>query len=128
MLDRGYLYGNIGASMTKTEQDKDAGLFYTCSDKGNDGASWGAGVNLFGWFGREYGVSSEGNTYSYLQFTPWFHTETSVGFDGVKVSIGWDNGDISYDVEIRGGLGLIALFAAPIAGTYGTPWRTAGAH
>ena len=113
MLDGGPLIGNVGFSTTLTKQNQEPKLFYSYSDIGNDASKYGAGINAGGWLGANVGVSSEINAYVGLQVTPWVHAEASLGFDGIGASVGFDVGDISYDFEIKGGWGIIALFVAP---------------
>lgn len=81
-------------------------------DVGNDTTRYSVGTNLFGWFGREIGVSDELNVFSSLQFTPLLHAETSFGLDGIGVVIGLDINEMEYDIEIKIGWGSIALVAA----------------
>lgn len=58
-------------------------------------------------------MSSEKNAFASVQITPWIHGEVSLGLDGIGAVVGFDNDDTSYDFEINGGWGIIAIFAAP---------------
>ena len=70
-------------------------------------------INIVGWLGADVGVNSEINTFVSDQVTPWAHGEVSFGLDGIGAVIGVDVGDTSYDFEINGGWGLIAILVAP---------------
>ena len=113
MVDLGPLFGKVGFSTTKTKQNKEPGLLYSYSNIGNDAIKYGVGANIAGWLGADAGVSSKINAVVSAQVTPWVHGDISVGLDGVGGSVGFDIGDTSYDFEIKGGWGLIALIIAP---------------
>jgi len=113
MLDLGTLFGKVGFSSTVTKQDKEPGLVHSASDIGNDASKYSAGINIVGWLGADVGVSSEINAFVSAQVTPWVHGEVSAGIDGIGAVIGFDVGDTSFDFELKGGWGLIAIFIAP---------------
>ena len=120
MLDLGILFGKVGFSSTVTKQNKELGLVHSYSDIGNDASKYAAGINVVGWLGVDIGVSSEINVFVSAQVTPWIHGEVSVGLDGIGAVVGFDVGDTSYDFEINGGWGLIAIFVVPqIVSSYG---------
>jgi len=108
--------GTVGFSSTVTQQDKDAGVFYTYTDVGNDSSKSAAGVNIGDWLGLDLGVSSDINAFAGVQFTPWLHCEVSVGIDGICIMVGFDIEDTSFDFEIKGGWGSIAILAFPQSG------------
>lgn len=113
MVNLGTLFGKVGFSTTVTKQNKELGLLHTYSDIGNDASKYAAGINIIGWLGIDIGVSSEKNAFASVQITPWIHGEVSLGLDGIGAVVGFDNDDTSYDFEINGGWGIIAIFAAP---------------
>ena len=111
MLDGGPLLGKIGFSATTTFQDKDPGLFHSYADIGNDASKYGVGINAIGWLGLGLGASSNANIFANAQVTPWIHAKVSVGLDGVGGTVGLNIDNTSYDFEIKGGWGLIVIFA-----------------
>lgn len=117
----GTLFGKVGFSSTVRKQNKKPGLVHSASDIGNDASKYSAGINIVGWLGADVGVSSEKNAFVSAQVTPWIHGEVSFGLDGIGAVIGFDVGDTSYDFEIKGGWGLIAIFVAPQIAASGGP-------
>ena len=111
MLDAGPAIGKVGLSMTATVESEDPGLFHSYVDIGNDESKYGVGIDIKEWLGVGVGASSAANVYVTAQVTPWVHAEASVGFDGIGVKVGLDIENTSYDLEIKGGLGLILIFA-----------------
>lgn len=78
IIDGGTLLGKVGFSTTTTKQNKNAGLFHSYFDIGNDASKYGIGVNAVDWLGVEVGVSSDFNVYGDIQLTSWIHTEVQL--------------------------------------------------
>ena len=118
MLNGGPAIGKVGFSVTTTKQDKNPALLHSYSDAGNDCSRHGVGTNAFNWLGVGLGICIQPedyvvNLYANFQITPWFHGELSLGIDGIGVSLGVDYKQTSYDLEIKGGWLLLAIFVAP---------------
>ena len=113
MLNLGTLFGKVGFSSTVTKQTKEPMIVHSVTDVGNDAKKYSVGINIAGWLEADVGVSSEINAFVSAQVTPWVHGEVSFGLDGIGAVVGFDAGDTSYDFEINGGWGLIAIFVAP---------------
>ena len=103
-----FWWGRINYSTTVTiEQTEEAGIFYAQNIINNNENSWGAGINLWGWLGLEFGVDGNKNklnVYSTFNITPWIHMGVSFGLNGISLSFGFNFSNISYDFSI--GIGL----------------------
>lgn len=105
--------GKIGVSITTTLwQSSEPGFLYAFSESNNLDNTIGVGINLEGVLGAHVGISSDFNVFAGVQITPWFHISASVGFDGVGIAIGIDYEDVSADLEVKCGLGLVLAVAA----------------
>ena len=112
MVDLGKAFGKIGFSSTITEQDKKPALMYSYSDSGTNGKKHGVGT-LYKGTGADIGISSEGFVYLNIQMTQMtdsIHAEASFGVDGVGLTIGKIDDNITNDLEIKAGWGTISLF------------------
>ena len=112
MVDLGKALGKIGFSSTITSQDKDPALMYSYVDAGTNGTKHGVGT-LYKGTGADIGISSEGFAYLNIQMTQMtdsIHAEASLGVDGVGLTIGKIDDNITNDFEIKVGWGTISLF------------------
>ena len=114
MVDGGSLLGEVGFSSTVTHEANSVGGLYSFNDVGNDEVRNGIGVNLGEWLGCETGISSEGNLFTDIQITPHTHFEGTIGFDGIGITTGFTDKNVSHDLTIRAGWGAVAAaFVAP---------------
>lgn len=114
VLDGGPLVGEVGFSSTVTKTANEHGSIYAFTDVGNDEVQKGIGVNLGEWLGSEVGISSNNHVFSDIQITPHTHFRGTVGFDGVGITSGFINKDVSHDFTFRVGWGaIIGAFVAP---------------
>ena len=109
MVDLGKTLGKIGFSSTITEQDKKPALMYSYSDSGTNGTKYGIGT-LYKGTGSDIGISTEGFVYFNKQLADTVHAETSLGIDGVGVTLGVIGDNTTNDFEIKVGWGTISLF------------------
>jgi RHS repeat-associated protein len=116
----GGFWGNI--SYTITTQWNESEAFYSYHNVGNDGASYGVGINLNSWYGRSVYLSSNIGIGNSTQLTPWFTygSELSV-LDGITVSAGIISGNTTHEISVNIGWGTIAfayaLACVPVPGT-----------
>lgn len=85
-------------------QTEETGIFYayTSFDRNIIKANGGVGINLWGWFGMEWGYSSEDySIYFSVGFTPWLSSSSSIGLYGITSTYGFTNGDITHEFSIR---------------------------
>lgn len=112
-------WGRINYSITVISgQTAETGLFYAYTDINTldiTERSWGAGINLWNWFGLDVGVDSGGNLFVGANITPWFHFSGSIGLDGITLSVGVNIGDTSHDFSIGIGLAPILIVAGVAA-------------
>ena len=103
----GGLFGNI--SYTATTQMNNPETFYTYSNVGNSGVSYGAGMNLGDWLGISGYLSSNVGIGVNVQVTPWVTTGAEVSlFDGISVSAGIILGNTTHEISVNVGWGTIA--------------------
>lgn len=106
--------GNI--SYTVTTQWNESEAFYTYGNVGNGGASYGAGMNLGGWYGRSVYVSSNIGIGTSTQLTPWltYGSELSV-LDGITLSAGIILDNKTHEISVNVGWGGMAAAYATAA-------------
>ena len=120
LINNRFLGGFLGnISFIVTTQLNDAETFYSFSNIGNSGASYGVGVNAGNWFGVNGYVSSNLGVGIGVQVTPWATVGAEVSvLDGITISGGSISGNISEEVSVNVGWGTIAgayLVSAGIA-------------
>lgn len=117
------LLGNI--SITETKQMNDAGSFYSFYDHGNDGYSFGIGVNAGNWFGASIYISNNIGIGNSIQISPYFTIDSSISLtEGLSVGFGITNkNNVTNQITFSVGWGTIAgsaiaigLAASPLPG------------
>ena len=111
-------WGRLLITATQTfYRSEESGIFYSYEDT-NVGFSnmmtWGAGINLWGWFGIDLSYNSEYNIGIGINISPYFHINASIGLDGVSIGLGIVINDTSYDLTVGLGLGPL-IFIGGIA-------------
>jgi len=101
--------GGVGVSSTFTTPHEKPAFLNSYTDTGINPSTSAVGVGISDWFGVGGGYSREGNVFVGLQVTPWFHGSVSVGLEGVGVSVGYDDDNTAYDIEVKAGWGLIPV-------------------
>ena len=115
-FDAGTFVGEVGVSSTETEADKERGLFHrfdnvnTILGTEETVVKSGIGVNVFGIYGYDIGISSEDHIFLDTHLVSFVHSSTTCGIDGLGYSIGIDYTDKnSVDITVRAGWIIPAL-------------------
>jgi len=116
-------WGRFVFTATETESDVDeVGIFYAYTDYNKSlTTTWGAGINLWNWWGGEINVNNGINLSACVNITPYFHNFLSIGLDGITIGFGLVINDISYDLTLGIGLGPLIIIGgiAAIIGSMG---------
>ena len=76
----------------------------------------GAGINLWGWFSREVGYSSEDySVYYSVGFTPWLTSTISIGANGITLTYAFTNEGVTHEFSIGIGWGFAAVVVGIVA-------------
>lgn len=112
-------WGRIIVTATQTyERSEEAGIFYSYSDINTSFSNmitWGAGINLYSWFGVDLSVNTEYNATIGINISPYFHINASLGLDGISVGMGLVIDNTSYDLTVGIGLAPLILIGGIIA-------------
>ncbi len=120
-----FLIGDISITQIVNLQENN-NLFYTSTSIGNEGTSYGAGMNLGNLLGIEF-VGNIGNDWVNssigvnLQITSFINIGASIGITGLGFSIGFNNGNSTTQLDINIGWGSIAAAAVTFAGIAAIP-------
>ena len=113
------IWGRINYTIIDdVEQTDETGIFYAYSSFGNDqlNPNGGAGINLWGWFSREVGYSSEDySVYYSVGFTPWLTSTISIGANGITLTYAFTNEGVTHEFSIGIGWGFAAVVVGIVA-------------
>ena len=105
-----WILGNI--SYTTTVQLNSAKNFYSFSNIGNDGYSFGVGMNLGNWYAMSAYVSSDIGFGSSWQLTPWLTGSSGWSLEnGISMSGGIIIGDTTHEITLSVGNGVLLGYA-----------------
>ena len=120
-----FFIGDIGVTQIVNSQEN-KNIFYTSTSIGNEGTTYGAGINIGKLFGIEI-VGNIGNNWINssigvnFQISPLLNIGASIGITGLGFSVGISNGNYTTQLDINIGWGSLAAAAITFAGIASIP-------
>ena len=113
-------WGRINYSTIIRGSTSEKGVFYLVSpaDMENSKIFYGAGINVFNWFGIELTGDEEGNYTRQINITPWVSFSRSVGLSGITYSVSINIGETSHEVSVGIGNALAVVVIGALSLIY----------